>query len=290
MPEHLEALQRVCAFDLIANNADRKGGHCLVADNAIYAIDNGLCFHVEPKLRTVIWDFTGQPVPEPALADLRRFVDAGGAARAPRSDEPRCAPARGRCCARGASATARGRAIPGRWCDVADAYRPYLPATDMPRFLRELAEFVGLTDADVAAIPGARRKCWPARPRSRRRLRALPESATARFFLGADGTPTRRIERRRHSLARWLRETAQAALTHEQGYYLLTIGLSHSHRAQGPGGVIPVHSRGDIWPSRRWPRPSEPRGAGGRPDQRGVEKLLLASRRTAARLPATPPS
>ena len=75
MPEHLEALKRVCAFDLIANNADRKGGHCLVADSAIYAIDNGLCFHVEPKLRTVIWDFAGQPVPEPALADLRRFVD-----------------------------------------------------------------------------------------------------------------------------------------------------------------------------------------------------------------------
>ena len=75
MPEHLETLQRVCAFDLIANNADRKSGHCLVADNAIYAIDNGLCFHVEPKLRTVIWDFAGQPVPEPALADLRRFVD-----------------------------------------------------------------------------------------------------------------------------------------------------------------------------------------------------------------------
>jgi uncharacterized repeat protein (TIGR03843 family) len=75
MPEHLETLQRVCAFDLIANNADRKSGHCLLADNAIYAIDNGLCFHVEPKLRTVIWDFAGQPVPEPALADLRRFVD-----------------------------------------------------------------------------------------------------------------------------------------------------------------------------------------------------------------------
>src|SRR4029453_12220976 len=65
----------------------------------------------------------------------------------------RCAPACGRCCARGASpATARARAIPGRWCNVAGAYQPYLPATDMPRFLRELAEFVGLTDGDVAAI------------------------------------------------------------------------------------------------------------------------------------------
>ena len=74
VPERLETLKRICAFDLVANNADRKSGHCLLVGDAIYAIDNGLCFHVEPKLRTVIWDFVGQPVPEPILADLRRFV------------------------------------------------------------------------------------------------------------------------------------------------------------------------------------------------------------------------
>jgi uncharacterized repeat protein (TIGR03843 family) len=74
VPAHLHTLQRICAFDLIANNADRKSGHCLLVGDVIYAIDNGLCFHVEPKLRTVIWDFSGQPVPEPILADLRRFV------------------------------------------------------------------------------------------------------------------------------------------------------------------------------------------------------------------------
>jgi uncharacterized repeat protein (TIGR03843 family) len=74
VPAHLETLQRICAFDLIANNADRKSGHCLLVGDTIYAIDNGLCFHVQPKLRTVIWDFVGQPVPEPILADLRRFV------------------------------------------------------------------------------------------------------------------------------------------------------------------------------------------------------------------------
>ena len=74
VPEHAETLKRLCAFDLVANNADRKSGHCLLVGDAIYAIDNGLCFHVEPKLRTVIWDFAGQPVPEPILADLRRFV------------------------------------------------------------------------------------------------------------------------------------------------------------------------------------------------------------------------
>ena len=50
-----------------------------------------------------------------------------------------------------------------------------------------------------------------------------------------------RIERRKHSLGRWLRETAEAALTHDFGYYLLAIGLSHSHRPRGPGGVVPPH-------------------------------------------------
>ena len=72
---HREALKRICAFDLIANNADRKSGHCLLAeDGAIYGIDNGLCFHVEPKLRTVIWDFGDEPVPPPLLDDLRRLA------------------------------------------------------------------------------------------------------------------------------------------------------------------------------------------------------------------------
>jgi uncharacterized repeat protein (TIGR03843 family) len=75
---HQAALRRLCAFDLIANNADRKAGHCLLGpDGAIYAIDNGLTFHVEPKLRTVIWDFGGEPVPNAILADLGRLVQLG---------------------------------------------------------------------------------------------------------------------------------------------------------------------------------------------------------------------
>ncbi|HEX9822321.1 MAG TPA: protoglobin domain-containing protein [Methylomirabilota bacterium] len=124
------------------------------------------------------------------------------------------------------------------------AYEPYLPATDMPRFLRELAEFVGLDDGEVAAI---RRTAPLVLARESALTAALYEHflkfpASARFFLGEDGEPDRtRIERRRHSLARWLRETAEAALTHEHAYYLLSIGLSHSHRAQGPGGVVPAH-------------------------------------------------
>jgi uncharacterized repeat protein (TIGR03843 family) len=74
-PGHHDCLRRICAFDLIANNADRKSGHCLLAeDGTIYAIDNALCFHVEPKLRTVIWDFADEPLPPPIAEDLRRLV------------------------------------------------------------------------------------------------------------------------------------------------------------------------------------------------------------------------
>ncbi len=62
---HAEQLRRVVLLDLIINNADRKGGHCLLdANGKIWAIDHGICFHAEPKLRTVIWDFAGQAIPE----------------------------------------------------------------------------------------------------------------------------------------------------------------------------------------------------------------------------------
>jgi len=77
-PEHREALLRLCAFDLLANNADRKGGHCLLGrDGRLYAIDNGLCFHADPKLRTVIWDFAGEPVPR-RIRDAAARLAAGG--------------------------------------------------------------------------------------------------------------------------------------------------------------------------------------------------------------------
>jgi uncharacterized repeat protein (TIGR03843 family) len=75
--EHHETLQRICVFDLVANNADRKSGHCLyVPDDRIYAIDNGLTFHAESKLRTVIWDFGDEPIAPPLLEDLRRVLEA----------------------------------------------------------------------------------------------------------------------------------------------------------------------------------------------------------------------
>ncbi len=60
-----ESLRSIAGFDLLANNADRKGGHLLVdIDDRIWGIDNGLCFHRDDKLRTVMWDFAGELLPD----------------------------------------------------------------------------------------------------------------------------------------------------------------------------------------------------------------------------------
>jgi uncharacterized repeat protein (TIGR03843 family) len=75
-PAHHERLRKMCVFDLVINNADRKGGHCLLAaDGVIYGIDHGLTFQPSPRLRTVIWDFGGQPIPDAWRADLLRLAD-----------------------------------------------------------------------------------------------------------------------------------------------------------------------------------------------------------------------
>lgn len=75
---HHARLRRLCAFDVIANNADRKSGHCLLGpDQVIYAIDNGLCFNVEPKLRTVIWEFADEPLPADVARDLTTLAQQG---------------------------------------------------------------------------------------------------------------------------------------------------------------------------------------------------------------------
>ncbi|HWQ04460.1 MAG TPA: SCO1664 family protein [Longilinea sp.] len=70
-----ERLKPAAAFDVLINNADRKGGHLLIGeDGHLWLIDHGICFHVDDKLRTVIWDFAGQPVPGDLLEDIRRFL------------------------------------------------------------------------------------------------------------------------------------------------------------------------------------------------------------------------
>jgi uncharacterized repeat protein (TIGR03843 family) len=72
---HHDALRRMCTFDLVANNADRKGGHCLLdGDGKIWGIDHGLCFNAEPHLRTVIWDFAGEEIPPHLRADVGRVA------------------------------------------------------------------------------------------------------------------------------------------------------------------------------------------------------------------------
>ncbi len=65
-------LQRMVLFDLITNNADRKSGHCLLDTTGhVWGIDHGITFNTDYKLRTVVWDFANQEIPEMLLNDLR---------------------------------------------------------------------------------------------------------------------------------------------------------------------------------------------------------------------------
>jgi uncharacterized repeat protein (TIGR03843 family) len=72
-----DQLRRMAAFDVVANSTDRKGGHVLADDDGhLWGIDNGLSFHAEFKLRTVIWDFAGEPLPSELVDDLDRVACA----------------------------------------------------------------------------------------------------------------------------------------------------------------------------------------------------------------------
>jgi len=66
---------RIALFDVIVNNADRKSGHCLFDEkDNVWVIDHGLTFHVDHKLRTVIWDFSGQALPPELCGDVERAL------------------------------------------------------------------------------------------------------------------------------------------------------------------------------------------------------------------------
>jgi uncharacterized repeat protein (TIGR03843 family) len=68
-------LRRLALFDYLVNNADRKSGHCLVgSDSRLWAIDHGLCFHIEYKLRTVIWEFSSEPIAPELTDDLTKLL------------------------------------------------------------------------------------------------------------------------------------------------------------------------------------------------------------------------
>jgi uncharacterized repeat protein (TIGR03843 family) len=75
---HHDALRTIACFDLLCNQTDRKSGHCLLGeDGHIWAVDNALAFHPDDKLRTVIWEFAGEAIPDALRADVGRFVEQG---------------------------------------------------------------------------------------------------------------------------------------------------------------------------------------------------------------------
>jgi hypothetical protein len=77
LADHPDAFRRMAAFDVVINNTDRKGGHCLEATEGgrIFGIDHGVSFHSQWKLRTVIWDFAGETIPPEVCAALQRLLD-----------------------------------------------------------------------------------------------------------------------------------------------------------------------------------------------------------------------
>ncbi len=73
-----DVLRRLCVFDILANSTDRKGGHVLRGeDGRVWAIDNGLAFHEEFKLRTVIWEFGGELMGSELVEPVEALLDAG---------------------------------------------------------------------------------------------------------------------------------------------------------------------------------------------------------------------
>lgn len=76
-PEIPEVARRIALFDCVINNTDRKAGHLLrTFEGRVWAIDHGLTFHSAPKLRTVIWDFAGEPFPRALVGDLVALLGA----------------------------------------------------------------------------------------------------------------------------------------------------------------------------------------------------------------------
>jgi hypothetical protein len=74
---YVDQVKLIALFDALVNNADRKSGHVLLdGDGRLWAIDHGVCFHAESKLRTVIWGYAGEPIPNSALQALVRFREA----------------------------------------------------------------------------------------------------------------------------------------------------------------------------------------------------------------------
>ncbi len=121
--ERADDFRRIALFDLAINNADRKAGHCLLGDDdRIWVIDHGVCFSEEPKLRTVIWAFVGEDIPDDLRTDLGRVaadLEPGGAAH--RELRPLLSPDEVEATAR----RARRLATSGRFPDPEPGTRPF---------------------------------------------------------------------------------------------------------------------------------------------------------------------
>jgi hypothetical protein len=77
---HADELRRLALLDAVINNADRKAGHLLVdRSGKLWGIDHGVTFNEDPKLRTVVWVYEGEPIPPAMLADLETFAGTGPA-------------------------------------------------------------------------------------------------------------------------------------------------------------------------------------------------------------------
>jgi len=71
-----DQLRAICVFDIVANNTDRKAGHCLLGlDDKVWGIDHGVCFAADFKLRTVIWEFGGEPLPDHLRAAIEPLIE-----------------------------------------------------------------------------------------------------------------------------------------------------------------------------------------------------------------------
>ena len=68
-------LRRLAVFDVLVNNADRKGGHILGSGGQVFGVDHGVCFNTDPKLRTLLWGWAGAELNDDELAAVRRVRD-----------------------------------------------------------------------------------------------------------------------------------------------------------------------------------------------------------------------
>ncbi len=171
-PELHPQLRDIAVLDVVANNTDRKSGHCLLAGDRVWAIDNGLCFAPEFKLRTVIWEFAGETL-TPRSWMRRRGCAAPCRPRSHRSStrsrSRRCSGGPGssssRACCR---ATRAADATRGRWSDERAGARRCARRADPSRRPRRARPPRGrlLCEPRLAApAPPARRR--PARRRDR---------------------------------------------------------------------------------------------------------------------------